>query len=268
MKIFRLILVVVVISSICLTGCQENEIINDPETGEITTDESSDFQDGEYQAATRHFDERGYGQVITLSIRDGIITVVKFNEINLDGENRLWIEGPETTWDELTPLNLDSLYFKLYSDLLLNQRSSQVNAISGATQTSRTFILLAQFALNQSIAGNTETTYLDTTNTYVVYSSNDAENFQGVMTATYSGETLSSLYYDEISTVTGELKSQSNDINPNMDYSLLFRSFTEITLENQNLNSIFNGENIGGSEKKYEECLNQLQLIRVNFIAP
>ncbi|WKY45939.1 hypothetical protein Q5O14_07535 [Eubacteriaceae bacterium ES2] len=268
MKSKKVFFILILSCLIFFTACQENEIINDPETGEILINESSDLQDGEYRAATRHYDERGYSQILTLSIRNGIITVVDFNELNLNGENRLQLEGPETSWDEIEPLNLDSLYFKLYSDLLLNQRSSQVNAISGATQTSRIFILLAQSAISQSLSGNHELVMLDTTITYTVYSQTDVENYQGVLTATYSGDTLTSLNYDELNSETGVLRSQAVDLNQNIDYTALFSSYADTTLKNQSLNNIFTTENLNASEKKYLECLNQLQLIRVNFVAP
>jgi major membrane immunogen (membrane-anchored lipoprotein) len=267
-KTKRALFILILSSLFLFTACQENDIINDPETGEILVSESSDLQDGEYRAATSHYDERGYGQVLTLSIRNGIITVVDFQEINLNGQNRLQLEGSETSWDKIAPLNLDSLYFKLYSDLLLNQRSSKVSAISGATQTSRIFILLAQSAINQSLSGNHELVTLDTTITYIINSQADADHFQGVMTATFSGDTLTSLNYDELNSDTGETRSQSESLNQTIDYTALFRSYTDTTLENQSLNSIFSTENLNETEKKYLDCLNQLQLIRVNFIAP
>jgi hypothetical protein len=128
--------------------------------------------------------------------------------------------------------------------------------------------LLAQSAINQSLSGNHELVTLDTTITYIINSQADADHFQGVMTATFSGDTLTSLNYDELNSDTGETRSQSESLNQTIDYTALFRSYTDTTLENQSLNSIFSTENLNETEKKYLDCLNQLQLIRVNFIAP
>lgn len=253
---------------ILISGCTQDELINDSTSGEILPAKESIYQDGWYQAATKYYDENGYGQFLTILIKNKTITKVSYREFNQEGLERLTVDGNDYRWDKLSPLNLGSLYSKLYNDLLMNQSATAITTVSGASKTSETFKRLSQGALKGAIENDSRLQQIDTDVTYITKSPIDARDHQGILTATFSGEKLLKLNYDEINLQNDTLRSKSNELINDISYSDLFDSFTTMTLNNQNLNSIFDSETLTPEQEKYDQCLSILRSQRVNFNAP
>lgn len=254
-------------ATLLLSACSQDELINDPATGDILPAQESVYHDGSFKAATKVYDGNGYGQILELLIKNGTLTKVQYHELNQDGVARIVVEGSDYSWEGLPPLNLASLYSKLYTDLIINQSPNKIDAISSATKTSDTFKLLSKAALTASIKNDLTMQIIETETTYTSKSQIDAKENQGILIATFSGEKLLNLDFDEVNLQNNTMRSKSNELINGVPYRDLYDSFTRLTLENQNLDPIFKNEPLTPEQEKYNDCLAGLRIQRVNFSA-
>ncbi|MEO1816879.1 MAG: hypothetical protein ABGU93_14965 [Acetobacterium sp.] len=249
-----------------LTGCAEKELINDPATGSILPDENSEsLVDGQYSAATKYYDSRGYAQQLNILIKNGIITRVNLKEIDKNKADRLSVEGSDKTWPNLAVANLSTLYLRLYNELMLSQNPDEIDAISGATQTSERYINLSAAILDLAKKGDHEPIKIDTLDTYSITSTADHDGYQGLLQATFNGPTLVSLNYDEIITEDGKSKRKSTDSSVSTEFNALFDTITETAISTQTLESPFPINEASPEKAKYGECLRLLREARAPF---
>nr|WP_320026105.1 hypothetical protein [uncultured Acetobacterium sp.] len=249
-----------------LTGCVEKELINDPTTGSILSGENSkSLMDGQYSATTSYFDNRGYVQKLDLLIKNGIITQVSFKELSKSNADRLTLEGSDKNWKNLGVANLSALYLRLYNELILSQNPDEIDAVSGATQTSDRFTELSTVILAQAYKGDHETIKIDTFDTYTITGTVDPEGYQGFLEASFNGSTLTRLSYDEIRTEDGKSKRKSTDSPASADFSALFDTLTNNAIESQSLESPFSANETSPDKAKYIECLRLLRESRAPF---
>jgi len=261
-----MVLFLILLLPVLITGCVEKNLINDPATGEITPPNNlQPLLDGKYTTSTRFYDTRGYAQQLDLNIKNGIITEVTFKEISMNSIDRLTQEGEAKTWDGVGTMTLGSLYYRMYSDLLLTQDPDKIEAISGATQTNERFIELAKAGIEQAVKGNHEPGKIETSDTYIIRSQIDSDGYQGVLTATFKGDTLITLSYDEIRLEDGKSKSKLLDVENNVNYKAIFGTFAQGTLINQNLNPVFPEGELSPEKLKYSETLRILKDYRNSF---
>lgn len=252
--------------SFSLTGCVEKELINDPATGSIIPAENlPSLTDGQYSAATKYYDARGYAQQLNILIKNGIITRVNLKEIDKNKADRLTAEGTDKTWPNLAVANISALYLRLYNELMLSQSPDEIDAVSGATQTSERFIKLSETILNQAMKGDHEPIKIDTLDTYSVTSPADRDGYQGLLQATFNGSTLVSLTYDEIISEDGKSKRKSTDPSVNTEFNALFDTITKTAITSQSLESPFSANEVAPEKTKYSECLRLLKELRTPF---
>ncbi|MDO9492271.1 hypothetical protein [Acetobacterium sp.] len=249
-----------------LTGCVEKELINDPTTGSILpTKNSESLMDGQYSAATKYYDARGYAQQLNILIKNGVITRVNLKEIDKNKADRLTVEGSDKTWANLAVANLGSLYLRLYNELMLSQNPDEIDAISGATQTSERYVKLSVAILNNATKGDHEPIKIDTLDTYSITSAADHDGYQGLLQASFNGSTLVSLNYDEIITEDGKSKRKSTDPSTSTEFNALFDTITETAITSQSLESPFPANEPSPEKAKYGECLRLLREARAPF---
>lgn len=265
LRFFCYILVAALIPFL-FAGCAEKELINDPATGSILPSEYLEpLIDGQYSAATNYYDARGYGQQLSIAIKNGLITRVNFQEIDRNKADRLTVEGNDKTWENLAVSNIGALYLRLNNELMLSQKPDEIDAVSGATQTSERYIKLAREILAQAEKGDQEPIKIDTLDTYAIISSPDLEGYQGLLEATFIGSTLTSLSYDEIISEDGKSKRKSTDSPESADFNALFDTMTETAVNNQSLEPPFPANEAAHEKAKYEECLRLLREARSPF---
>jgi len=261
-----MVLFLILLLPVLITGCVEKNLINDPATGEIMPPNNlQPLLDGKYTTSTRFYDTRGYAQQLDLNIKNGIITEVTFKEISMNSIDRLTQEGEAKTWESVGTMTLGSLYYRMYSDLLLTQDPDKIEAISGATQTNERFIELAKAGIEQAVKGNHEPGKIETSDTYIIRSQIDPDGYQGVLTATFKGDTLITLSYDEIRPEDGKSKSKLLDVENNVNYKAIFGTFAQDTLISQNLNPVFPEGELSPEKLKYSETLRILKDYRNSF---
>ena len=249
-----------------LTGCVEKELINDPATGLILLEEKSQsLMDGQYSATTSYFDNRGYVQKLDILIKNSIITQVSLKELSKSNVDRLTLEGSDKNWKNLGVANLSALYLRLYNELILSQNPDEIDAVSGATQTSERFSELSAAILAQAIKGDHETIKIDAFDTYTITGTADPEGYQGFLQASFNGSTLTSLSYDEIRTEDGKSKRKSTDSPMSADFSALFDTIINNAIASQSLESPFPANETSPEKAKYVECLRLLREARAPF---
>lgn len=261
-----LVLFIILLVTVLTSGCDKKNLINDPATGIINPPVGlPTLLDGKYTTSTQFYDTRGYAQQLDINIKNGIITQASFKEISQNKLDRLTQEGEEKTWESLEPLTLSSLYYRLYSDLLLTQNPDNIQIISGATQTTERFIELAKTGINQAGKGNHEPEKIETSDTYIIRSQTDPDGYQGTLTATFKGSNLITLSYDEIRPEDGKLKSKIVDVEKNISYKAIFGTLAQDTLISQNLSPVFPDGELSPEKFKYYETLRILKDSRNSF---
>ncbi|MBK5244369.1 MAG: hypothetical protein JJE18_04965 [Eubacteriaceae bacterium] len=261
-----LVLFIILLVTLLTSGCIEKNLINDPTTGAINPPINlPPLLDGIYTTSTQFYDTRGYAQQLDINIKNGIITQVNFKEISNNKLDRLTQEGEGKTWEGLGTLTLGSLYYHLYSDLLLTQNPEKIEAISGATQTTEHFIALAKTGIDQAGKGNHEPGKIVTSDTYIIRSQTDPEGYQGVLSATFKGANLITLSYDEIRVEDGKSKIKLSDVEKGINYKAMFGTLVQDTLISQNLSPIFPEGELSLEKFKYYETLRILKDSRNSF---
>jgi major membrane immunogen (membrane-anchored lipoprotein) len=119
------------------------------------------FADGYYTAEMTDFDDHGWKEFLSIHINNGRIDTVEYNARNAGGFIKSW--DPEymrlmNAIDGTYP----NEYTRIYATALLtSQNPDSIDAISGATNSYHTFILLANAVLEQARAGAKQVVFVN-----------------------------------------------------------------------------------------------------------
>lgn len=100
-----------------------------------------------YTAAVKDFDSHGWKGQIAVTIENGKITAVKYDEINKDKVLKTTDADYAKNMSAKTHVTPAEAYGKLEQQLVTTQNPSEVDVVTGATEGSHTFIELAKQAL-------------------------------------------------------------------------------------------------------------------------
>lgn len=117
-----------------LVGCQQSNEVK--------------YEDGNFTAETQP-DERGWKSVIDITVKDGKITEVDYDEFNEDGERKSEDEEYAQSMEGASGVAPADAYEQLEDALVNTQSPDQIDAVSGATGSSEAFKELAKEALNK-----------------------------------------------------------------------------------------------------------------------
>jgi len=143
-----------VMAAFLVTGCGgKNNDNNNKPNGEA---EKTSFYDGKYHAEYDRLDVRNWKPYLDLTVKDGKITEVYYDYTNDAGvkrsEDKGYIEGFSKANSGMTPRDA---FDKLGTKLVETQDIQKVDAVSGATHSSRNFTELATAALQKASDGDT-----------------------------------------------------------------------------------------------------------------
>ncbi|MDF2655460.1 MAG: putative lipoprotein [Bacillota bacterium] len=152
MKKILLFGLICMLSLLPLTGCGGNK---DNNPGEETPP-AADFKDGTYHAEYDRPDVRNWVAYVDVTVKDGKITKAYYDYTNEAGEKRTenkgYIEGFSAANEGMTPREaFDELGVRLVD----KQDIEKVDAVSGATHSSRNFNELVGAALENAMDGST-----------------------------------------------------------------------------------------------------------------
>ncbi|MEG6565611.1 FMN-binding protein [Thermoanaerobacterium saccharolyticum] len=132
--------------AVSLVGCGSNN----SNTSSNTSGSSGAYKDGTYKAEQASFDAHGYKGQIEITVKDGKISSVVYNEVDKNGK----FKRDDTDYaskmkakNNITPKEVDE---KLQQELVDSQDTSKVDTVAGATESSKTFVELANQALKDA----------------------------------------------------------------------------------------------------------------------
>jgi len=143
--------------SIVLLGCLLSiMILGGCGTSDETSASSGDFVDGEYKVEFENFDSHGYKPQLEITIENGEIARVKYDEVSKDGTLKSEDETYNKKMSEHSSTNPEKAFPEL-EDQLLSKQDTSIDTVSGATASSTTFKALVEHALNKMVIEGTTT---------------------------------------------------------------------------------------------------------------
>jgi major membrane immunogen (membrane-anchored lipoprotein) len=119
--------------------------------------EKYSLHDGYYGAEAAEFDSDGWKEYAVICVSNGRIILVEYNAFNAAGFIKSWDMGYMREMNTAVG-TYPSAFSRYYGGrLLLGQGTENINALSGATRSYRSFMRLADAALENARQGNTET---------------------------------------------------------------------------------------------------------------
>lgn len=108
------------------------------------------YKDGTYKAEQPNFDEHGWKGQIEITVKDGKIASVTYNEVNKDGQLKRDDQQYAENMKAKTGVTPKEAYEKLEQQLIEKQDPDKVDTVTGATHTSQTFKELAAEVLKSA----------------------------------------------------------------------------------------------------------------------
>lgn len=162
MKKFLSVLIIIVLSMSVLVGCatedetppednngiiDDNDTVPDEDNNDIDTEGNEGaWQDGTYTAETDP-DERGWTAQIEITVQDGQISEVNFDEVNEEGTSKTEDEEYSQNMKAESGVAPAEAYEQLEEQLIELQNIEEIDAVTGATSTTERFKELAEEAL-------------------------------------------------------------------------------------------------------------------------
>lgn len=119
--------------------------------------QKTSYYDGQYHAEYDRLDVRNWKPYIDITVKDGKVTKAYYDYTNDTGvkrsEDKAYIEGFSGANNGMTPRQA---FDKLATRLVETQDIKKVDAVSGATHSSRNFVELATAALQKASDGDTK----------------------------------------------------------------------------------------------------------------
>ena len=155
MKRILAVALICLLSAVSAAGCGGSDS-NDADESDKDTKTEASYQDGTYHAEFGRSDTRNWIPYVDVTIKDGKITKAYYDYTNEAGDNRTedkgYIEGFSAANNGMTPRQA---FDKLGQELVDAQDISKVDAVSGATHSSRNFTVLVPAALEKAVDGDT-----------------------------------------------------------------------------------------------------------------
>ncbi len=119
---------------------------------------SATYKDGTYKAQYQDADDHGWTEYVTITVSGGKFTAVDFDALNEDGEKKSQDEDYKAAYTGAGYQTYPADYSKKLEDSLLSkQNPDQVDAVAGATNSSRSFKDLVKQLESRMKKGDTST---------------------------------------------------------------------------------------------------------------
>lgn len=105
------------------------------------------YEDGNYTAET-DFDDKGWKGVIDVTVEDGEITSVTYDELDEEDNKKSEDEEYAESMEGAAGITPEDAYEQLEEALINTQDPEQIDAVAGATGSTEQFKKLAEEALN------------------------------------------------------------------------------------------------------------------------
>jgi major membrane immunogen (membrane-anchored lipoprotein) len=112
------------------------------------------MQDGTYSLAEKNY-SHGYRVVFSIVVKGGKITESQYDNVDKNGKSKTQDTSYEKQMKKVNKVGPVEYTKTLNDALVKTQNPAEVDVVSGATESSTTFIGYAQQLINAAQAGNT-----------------------------------------------------------------------------------------------------------------
>lgn len=146
------ILALSIVCTSLFVGCQKREETKPASSNETT---QSALKDGKYKAEASDFDERGWKPFVEVEVKDGKISVAKFDYINKDGKFKSEDVEYNKSMEAKVKTGPAKYTKELAAALIEKQDPAKVDTIAGATHSVENFKKLSAGLLENAKKGDT-----------------------------------------------------------------------------------------------------------------
>ena len=118
---------------------------------------SSSMKDGTYKAEYKDYDDHGWKDYVSITVQDGKITAVDYDALNEEGAKKSEDQAYRESMEPISNTYPAKFYQELEARLTENQDPKKVDAVTGATNSSNDFKILAVEAIKAAKSGSTDT---------------------------------------------------------------------------------------------------------------
>ena len=133
-------------------GCRPQETpppaVETPTPDEETPDDEMTLEDGTYTGESE-VDQRGWKGVVEITVADGRITEVNFDELNEEGNRKSEQEEYNQNWEAQAGISAQEAYPGYANALIETQDIDEVDVITGATSTFGKFVKAVEDAFER-----------------------------------------------------------------------------------------------------------------------
>lgn len=126
-----------------------NAALENAKKGEAKEAVVNFYKDGVYKAEYKDFDERGWKSFVEIEVKGNAITKVTFDDINKDGKLKSEDDGYKAAMEPKEGTYPEKYTSELEKALVDKQILGNVDAVTGATSSSKSFQTLAGVCLDE-----------------------------------------------------------------------------------------------------------------------
>ena len=204
----------------------------------------ADLKDGTYKLEEKNY-EHGYRTVFSITVKDGKITESSYDSVNEKGESKTKDADYNKNMKAKTGTDPETYIPQLNKELVEGQNAN-VAVVTGATDSSESFMNYAQQLIQAAQAGKTDTIEIDNgaalkDGTYTLEEKNYSHNYRVVFSITVKDGKLTESKYDYVNK-DGKSKQDDEEYNKSMQEKSGTAPKTYIPQLNEELVKAMSGE--------------------------
>ncbi|MGX6962088.1 extracellular electron transfer flavoprotein PplA [Vagococcus xieshaowenii] len=226
---------VAAMATLLLAGCSSDQEKETTKESSATTEQTSssaateetaaekvagaDLQDGTYKLEEKN-ESNGYRAVFSIDVKDGKITASNFDYVDADGNSKKDDKDYNTNMKDKAGVS-PAEFIPALNDAFVAAQSADVEAVTGATHSSHSFVNYAQQLIQAAQAGNTETIEINNgadlvDGTYNLEEKNESNGYRVVFSIDVKDGKISASNFDYVN-ADGKSKKDDADYNKMME---------------------------------------------------
>jgi len=129
-------------------------------TSTIKVNNGAKMKDGTYTLNEKNY-SHGYKVTFAITVKDNKITESKYDQVNKDGKSKVDDAAYNKQMKKISKTDPKTYEPALNKSLVKNSDPTKVDVVTGATESSNTFVLYAEQLQNAAQNGNTKTITVD-----------------------------------------------------------------------------------------------------------
>jgi major membrane immunogen (membrane-anchored lipoprotein) len=186
----------------------------------VKTRSTTAYPDGLYQVTYDHFSNRGWKPEMTIQIRGGVVVSATYDYSNPAGEYKSqdaqYAEAMKAESD-ISPAEASNTLISQMVEL----NSADVDIVTGATSSSKTFQIMGTAGLAKAEAGDSSITILFMNDTYTASDEADERGYSAEIAITFEEGLITQVDYEE--------KSDEGSKWDNADYNNRMKSASGVS---------------------------------------